>query len=333
VDGGRTHRGPQRDPPLVLKTGEPTGTQPLPIGGKDTPSEGVWQGGNETALMRLTLRAQHAIVPHIMSLITLMTDFGLKDGNVGVMKGVILGIAPQAQIVDLSHFISPQNVREAALILGRSAPFFPPETIHVVVVDPGVGTVRRPIAAQLGTQRFVGPDNGVITMLLEHAERQGWPVAFVHLDRSQFWLPEVSHVFHGRDIFAPVAAHLANGKALADVGAPVSDPLRLALPQPERTPTGWRGEIIHIDHFGNLASNILLEHLPEGLNAPQKIAVRLCGTQIRGLVKTFGERHPDELAALFGSTGNLIVSVVNGNAAEKLGAKVGDQFEVAWLVD
>jgi S-adenosylmethionine hydrolase len=282
--------------------------------------------------MRLTLRLRHAIVPG-MSLITLMTDFGLKDGNVGVMKGVILGLAPQAQIVDLSHLIPPQNVREAALILRRSAPYFPPKTIHVVVVDPGVGTSRRPIAAQLGAQRFVGPDNGVITLLLEHAERQGWPVAFIHLDRPQFWLPEVSHVFHGRDIFAPAAAHLANGAALSDLGTPVSDPLRLALPRPERTPAGWRGELIHIDHFGNLASNILVEHLPGWSDAPEKIAVRLCGTQIRGLVKTFGERAPGELAALFGSTGNLIVSVVNGSAAETLGAKVGDQLEVEWLAD
>jgi len=282
--------------------------------------------------MRLTPRPRHAIVPVSMSLITLMTDFGLKDGNVGVMKGVILGIAPQAQIVDLSHLISPQNVREAALILLRSAPYFPPGTIHVVVVDPGVGTSRRPIAAQLGTQRYVGPDNGAITLLLEHAERQGWPGAFVHLDRPQFWLPEVSHVFHGRDIFAPAAAHLANGAALSDLGTPVSDPVRLALPRPERTPAGWRGEIIHIDHFGNLASNILIEHLPGWLDAAEKITVRLRGVEIRGLVKTFGERTPGDLAALFGSTGNLIVAVVNGSAAEALGARVGDCFEVERLV-
>jgi S-adenosylmethionine hydrolase len=283
--------------------------------------------------MRLTPRSLRAIVPGSMSLITLITDFGLKDGNVGVMKGVILEIAPQAQIVDLSHLIPPQNIREAALILSRSAPYFPPKTIHVVVVDPGVGTDRRPIAAQLGTQRFVGPDNGVVTLLLEHAEQQGWATAFFHLDQPQFWLPEVSHVFHGRDIFAPVAAHLANGTALTAVGTPIDAPLRLALPRPERTPTGWRGEIIHIDHFGNLASNILVAHLSEWLSAPQKIAVRLGGVQIRGLVKTFGECSPGELVALFGSTGNLIVSVVNGSAAHSLGSKVGDPFEVAYLAD
>jgi hypothetical protein len=267
-----------------------------------------------------------------MSLITLMTDFGLKDGNVGVMKGVILGIAPRAQVVDLTHLIQPQNVPEAALILMRSAPYFPPETIHLVVVDPGVGTARRPIAAQLGTQRFVGPDNGVIAMLLEYAERQGWQTAFYHLDQPQFWLSEVSHVFHGRDIFAPSAAHLANGMALSALGTPISDPVRLALHRPERTLAGWLGEVIHVDHFGNVASNILIEHLHEWPDAPEKLTVRLCGREIRGLVRAFGERPSGELVALFGSTGNIIVSVVNGNAAEALGARVGDRFEVERLV-
>jgi hypothetical protein len=256
-----------------------------------------------------------------MRLLTLMTDFGLKDGNVGVMKGVILAIAQQAQIVDISHLIPAQNLAEAALILLRSAPYFPPETIHIVVVDPGVGTARRPMAARLGTQLFVGPDNGVITLLLEHAEAHGWPTEFVHLDKPEFWLPHVSHVFHGRDIFAPSAAHLASGRTLADLGTPLDDPLRLALPRPTRTSTGWRGEIIHIDHFGNAASNIRIEHLAG--NNPQRMMVQIGRVTIAGLVQTFGERPVGETVALFGSTGNLIVSVVNGNAAEQWGIQIG----------
>lgn len=283
--------------------------------------------------MSLTLYGRHAIVVVGMNLITLTTDFGLKDGNVGMMKGVILGIAPQAQIVDLSHFIAPQNIREAAIILARSAPFFPPLTIHVVVIDPGVGTERRPIAARLGTQYFVGPDNGAITLLLEHTERMGGHRAFIHLNRPQFWLPDVSHVFHGRDIFAPVAAHLANGEALSTLGKPVSDPVWLTLPQPKHTPTGWHGEIIYIDHFGNLASNIRIDHLQEWLHTPEKILARLCGIEISGLVKTFGEGAPGELVALFGSTGDLIVSVVNGSAAQKLGVKLGDEIFVDQLAE
>lgn len=261
-----------------------------------------------------------------LAVVTLTTDFGLKDGNVGVMKGVIWGIAPQAQIADLSHLIGPQNIPEAALILLRSAPYFPPGSIHVVVVDPGVGTARRPLAAQIGERFFVGPDNGVISMWLERAESQGELVHYVHLDRPQYWLPEVSHVFHGRDIFAPVAGHLAAGVALEALGTRLYDPLRLQLPQPERIPAGWRGELIHIDHFGNLASNIHAEHL-QGRRAA---TVRLCGVNIDSIVDTFGERAPGELVALLGSTGNLIVSVVNGSAAQRLQARIGDTVEVCF---
>lgn len=265
-----------------------------------------------------------------MSLITLTTDFGLKDGNVGVMKGVILGISPQVEIVDISHFISPQNVAEAALILLRSVPYFPPETIHTVVVDPGVGTERRPLAVRLGTQYLVVPDNGVLTLLLEYADQLGWLMEFVHLDRPEFWLPDVSHVFHGRDIFAPAAAHLANGKPLTTIGTSITDPVRLALPKPERMPDGWRGEVIHIDHFGNVAASIRQEHLAL-FPGEEPLVVKLAGESIQGLVDTFGERPSGELIALFGSTGNLIVSVVNGSAAERLGVKVGDSISVDCL--
>jgi len=253
-----------------------------------------------------------------------MTDFGLKDGNVGVMKGVIWSFAPQAQIADLSHLIGPQNIREAALILARSAPYFPSGTVHLVVVDPGVGTNRRPLAARLGEQYFVGPDNGVVTQYLEWVQARRLTVDFVHLDRPQFWLPEVSQVFHGRDIFSPVAGRLAAGMQLADLGSPLSDPHRLALPQPQRTPFGWQAEIIHIDHFGNLATNLRLEHLP-GI---ENITVRLAGVALQGLVRTFGDRPPGELVALYGSTGSLIVSEVNGSAAARLGARVGDPLQV-----
>lgn len=263
-----------------------------------------------------------------MPYITLMTDFGLKDGNVGVMKGVMHGIAPQAQIIDLSHQIGPQNIREATLILARSVPYFPQGTIHVVVVDPGVGTTRRPIAGRIGSQFFVGPDNGILTMWLEKAEDQHLESSFIHLDRPQFWLPEVSHVFHGRDIFAPSAAHLANGMALDQLGSPVSDPVRLHLPKPQTTSLGMVGEIIHIDHFGNLSTNIRREHLKTIAN----VTVHLGDAEIHGLVKTFGERPAGELVALFGSTGNLIISVVNGSAAARLGISTGEKVEIK-LID
>ena len=263
-----------------------------------------------------------------MAIITLMTDFGIKDGNVGVMKGVIWGICPQAQISDLSHTIGAQNVREAALILLRSAPYFPKSTVHVVVVDPGVGTARRPMAAKIGDWSYVGPDNGTITLLLDRAEKENWPCKFVRLDQTKYWLPNVSYVFHGRDIFSPVAAYLANGVSLSDLGTEFTDPIRLQLPQPQRIDNGWRGEIIHIDHFGNLASNIRVENLGDAIQNKDKIMVKLKSIEIKGMVNTFGERTEGEVVALLGSTGNLIVSVVNGNAATKLNVKVGDGIEV-----
>jgi len=261
-----------------------------------------------------------------MSIITLMTDFGLKDGNVGVMKGVIWKIAPEVQIADLSHLIQPQDVQEAALILSRTAPFFPPGTVHLAVVDPGVGTARRPLAGRLGEQFYVLPDNGLITLLLERAEAASDTVEFVHLDQSQYWLSRVSHVFHGRDIFAPCAAHLANGAFLQELGTPIHDLLRLKFPTPIRTSEGLQGEVIHIDHFGNLSTSIRRQHLGE----PARVRVHLGGVEINGLVRTFGERSSGELVALYGSTDYLIVSVVNGSAAQKLGVRVGDPVEVVF---
>lgn len=258
------------------------------------------------------------------SLVTLLTDFGLKDGNVGVMKGVIWNIAPGTQIADLSHQISPQNIPEAALILARSAPFYPPGTIHLVVVDPGVGTARRPIAGRIGPHYFVGPDNGVLTIWLEQVENSGQTSEFYLSNQPAYWRPEVSHVFHGRDIFAPLAGHLAAGVTLSALGPPVTDPIRLVLPKPQPHPTGWYGEVIHIDHFGNISTNIRYEHLGE----PETASFEIGSEHINGLVHTFGERSPGELIALYGSTGNLIFSVVNGSAADRLQVLIGAPVKV-----
>ncbi len=263
-----------------------------------------------------------------MPILTLTTDFGIKDGNVGVMKGVIWGICPGAEIADISHMIGPQNIPEAALILARSAPYYPAGTVHVVVVDPGVGTTRRPMAARIGDWYYVGPDNGTVTLLLQRAKDEGKGAEFVELNDPKYWLPSVSHVFHGRDIFAPCAAYLAKGVPLSDLGTGIDDPIVLQLPQPQRHGDGWSGEIIHVDHFGNLASNVRVEHLAAALNQKEKIVVRLGNTEIIGLVDTFGERPVGQVVALLGSTGNLIVSVVNGSAASRLGARVGDRLEV-----
>lgn len=259
-----------------------------------------------------------------MNIVSLLTDFGTQDGNVGVMKAVIWGIAPRAQITDLSHAVPPQNIRHAALLLARSAPYFPDDSVHCVVVDPGVGTGRRPIAARLGRQRYVAPDNGVLTLALAEAEAAGLEIELVHLDQPQFWREEISKVFHGRDIFAPVAGHLAAGVPLVALGTPMDDPVRIDWPQPARTDRGWKTEVIYIDRFGNLVTGLKREVLGDR----QKLQVRLRGQSVPGLVGTFGERPPGTLTALYGSTGYLIVAEVNGSAQARLEADVGDPVDV-----
>jgi len=259
-----------------------------------------------------------------MTVITLTTDFGIGDHEAGVLKGVIWTIAPRVQIADLSHGITPHDIFEAALLLWRVAPYFPDGTIHLVVVDPGVGTSRRGIAARLGSQYFVGPDNGLLTMVMSRVQKANQEIAIVHLDKPEYWLPEVSRVFHGRDLFAPIAAHLASGVPLSSLGTLIDDPVRIEIPQPLHTPRGWHGQIIHKDHFGNLTTNLTLGHL----KSKKEVMLIIKGEQISGLVSTFGERPTGTLVALMDSSGFLAISVVNGNAAQVLNAAIGDGLEV-----
>jgi S-adenosylmethionine hydrolase len=262
-----------------------------------------------------------------MAIITLMSDLGLKDGNVAVMKGIIWQIAPSAQIVDICHLIQPQNIQEAALIIYRAALYFPPNSIHVIVVDPGVGTSRRPIAAKIGTQYFICPDNGVLTLFLDDADNHSCVIESVHLDKSQFWLPEVSYVFHGRDIFAPIAAHLFNGLELSAIGSRINDLKRFKFPYAIRVGNGWQGEIIYIDNFGNIVTSILK---PQA-EMQNKIIIKLCGVEIHGFVNTFGEKLPGETITFFGCDNKLIIAIVNGNAARKISANIGDSVEMTFL--
>jgi len=259
-----------------------------------------------------------------MGCITLTTDFGLHDGYAGVMRGVIWGIAPLARVADLSHQVGPQNILEGALILSRHGRFFPPGTIHIGVVDPGVGTPRRPIAARLGGQYFTGPDNGLCSLLLDEAEKAGGSVEIIHLDQPRYWLPEVSAVFHGRDIFAPVAAHLLNGVPLNKMGTPIEDPVRLHIPRPVREGNRRLARVLYIDIFGNIAANIRHEDLGEftGFN------LDISGVSVRRFVYAYGEAAPGELVALIGSSGYLEVAEVNGNASRRLGVAAGDPIVV-----
>ncbi len=263
-----------------------------------------------------------------MGIVTLTTDFG---GSPGVMKGVIWGIAPDVKIADLSHTIEPQNVLQAALQLNRQVYYFPEDTIHVVVVDPGVGTSRRPIAAQIGPQRFVCPDNGVLTPMFERAEREGWPVKIVHTNRPAFWLPTVSDIFHGRDIFSPVAAHWAAGVEQTSMGEAIDDPVRIELPYPQRTTKGIVGEVtLLFKHFGNIITSIHRDAF-DGID-PHVARVRIGGVDIEGVSRTFGDHEPGTLISLFGSSDYLMIAVVNGRALDRLDIDVGAPVEVTFTI-
>lgn len=261
-----------------------------------------------------------------MKCITLLTDFGLQDGYVGVMKGVMLSIAPETRLIDISHEIHPQDVLEASLVLERAAPYFPAGTVHLAVVDPGVGTQRRPIAARLGGGFFVGPDNGLLTGLVETAEREKAAVQVVHLNQPRYWLPQVSNVFHGRDIFAPVAAHIANGVELEAMGTPIHDEVRLQRPLPKFEHGRWLGQVLIIDRFGNLSTNITRQDLRD----THQVEVIIKNQSITSLVLAFGNAQPGEQVALIDSDDRLCICVVNGSAAAVLKAAVGDPVEV-WI--
>jgi hypothetical protein len=256
-----------------------------------------------------------------LPIITLTTDFGLADGYVAAMKGVILGIAPQATVIDITHQIEPQNVREAAYVLRTALPYFPPGAVHVAVVDPGVGSVRRAMAARAGGSLLVGPDNGVFTYAMQDA---GQPVACVHLDNPTYWLPHVSRTFHGRDIFSPVAAHLANGVPLEALGSPIDDPVRFDVQPPRRAPDGsLHGQVIHVDRFGNLVSNI-----PGDWLAGKLWIVHIAGRQIIGPSLTYADAAPGQLLTLVSSDGTLEVAVRDGNAAARLGVAASEPITV-----
>lgn len=252
-------------------------------------------------------------------MITLTTDFGAADGYVGAMKGVMLSIAPSATLVDISHDIAPGNIQQAAFVLYTAAPYFPPGTIHVVVVDPGVGSARRAIAARTRSATFVAPDNGVLSLCLAEEDMQ---VDYRQLSNPAYHR-QVSHTFHGRDIFAPVAAHLLNGVAFDDLGAAVTDPVIVSPPPVIHEPGGGaRGEVWHVDCFGNLVTTI------KARDFTPRITVEIAGQRIEGLARTYAERAPGELLALVGSSGHLEIAVRDGSAARRLNARAGTPLRV-----
>jgi len=255
-------------------------------------------------------------------IITLTTDFGLSDHFVGVMKGVILGIQPAAQLIDVSHGVAPYEIGDGAFTIAQAYRYFPKKTIHVVVVDPGVGSARRPILAEMAGQYFVAPDNGVLSMIYareKHTVR--------HLTNDRYFLQPVSRTFHGRDVFSPVAAHLAAGVKPAQFGKRIGDYLRTSFDQPAQTGKHtWTGVILKADHFGNLATNFHIDQFPSLRTHAFSLMVGL--QPITRLALTFSECAPDELFAIVGSAGYLEVAASQGSAAKALGCGAGSPVEL-----
>ena len=262
-------------------------------------------------------------------IITLLTDFGLYDGYVAIMKGVILGIAPQALLVDITHDVPPQAVGEAAYLIQASYRYFPAGTVNLVVVDPGVGSERRAIAVETPEVCFVGPDNGVLAPVIEEGRGQyGDRVKLVQLSDPRFWLPEISATFHGRDIFAPVAAHLLNGVPLSSLGPPIQSFQPGLIQSPRAGEDGAvHGQIVHVDRFGNCITNVTTQHLAE-YSLRDRLLIEVGGQQVRGLYRTYSAGPMGIPLALIGSNGHLELAIRNGHAARSLGVAAGDYLTV-----
>jgi S-adenosylmethionine hydrolase len=260
-----------------------------------------------------------------VTVITLTTDFGTGSPYVAAMKGVILSINPWATVVDLTHDVRPQDVRQGALVLDDVTGRFPPESVHVAVVDPGVGTDRAIVYAKIGHRHFVAPDNG----LLSRVARRIPPSKIVRIANPEQWLQPVSATFHGRDIMAPVAARLSSGLDPDQLGPPHERLVMLDWPEPAVSPGVIEGEVLDVDSFGNLVTNIGSDLLAHVL-ADQHPRIQLGEHQVKGILTTYGDRPRGTLVALVGSTGRLELAIVGGSAASTLGASVGDRVAVRW---
>lgn len=259
----------------------------------------------------------------VQPVITLLSDFGTADGYIGAVKGVILSINPRAGLVDITHDVPAQDILGGALALAAAAPYFPRGTIHLAVVDPGVGSERKPIVIQHQGHYLVGPDNGLLTLAFSETP----PQAVYHLTRKKRFLDSVSRTFHGRDIFAPVAAHLSRGVPPQELGEPLSSWVNIELPRPRIKESTLMGEVIHIDRFGNLITNIKEQDLPP-LDGTDALTIRFEGRILEGVKQSYAQADEGELLAVIGGGGYLEISQNRGNAAMSLGMGPGTPVEV-----
>jgi S-adenosyl-L-methionine hydrolase (adenosine-forming) len=259
-----------------------------------------------------------------MKLITLTTDFGVGDWFVGTMKGVIASLAPKVAVVDLTHGVSPGDIRAGAFALAAAYAYFPAGTIHVAVVDPGVGSRRGALAVKTARYLFVGPDNGVLSWAM-----RGEEVIAVHaLENERFFLDTLSRTFHGRDVFAPVAAHLSRGVAIRRLGRPRADWVRLPWAEPRKTRQGLAGEILYVDRFGNAITNIDAARVGSLAGPSGRLTVWRKGKPLCAVAGFYGAVSPGKPVGIVGSSGFLEVAVNGGSAAERLRLRIGDLLEV-----
>lgn len=268
------------------------------------------------------------------NIITLLSDFGIADHYVSAMKGAILSINPKATIVDISHQVPPQDIAQAAYLLDNAWRYFPKGAIHLIVVDPGVGSQRKIVILQHPQAFFVAPDNGVLSYVLAEEKRPARSVSYsvkrvklsaglraMTLSNRRFWRSEVSNTFQGRDIMAPVAAHLSRGVPLEEFGEPITELMAFPVLRPRRSHDALTGHIIHIDSFGNLITDVRSADLPS-----RNVSIEVAGHHIQGLVRYYAQK--DGLVALIGSSDRLEIALRNGSAAAFTGAKVGDEVVV-----
>lgn len=246
-------------------------------------------------------------------IITLTTDFGLRDPYVGIMKGVILSINREARVIDISHQVIAGNVLQASGLIQEAYPFFPAGTVHVAIVDPGVGGERRPISVDTGKHLFVGPDNGLFWPIIERVTE----ATVIHLRNEEYFFSKISNTFHGRDIFAPVAAHLSRGVDTKEMGPEIRDPVQLRLPRPIRKGDLLCGQVIRVDRFGNLITNIHRRAL-EAFLGNETPVIQVENQTIEGIRKTYSEARPGETLALIGSSEYLEIAVNLGRACDRL---------------
>jgi S-adenosylmethionine hydrolase len=261
-----------------------------------------------------------------VGIITLTTDFGERDPYVGMMKGVILSINPKARIVDITHGITPGSILEGGTIIKQAYPYFPSGTVHVGVIDPGVGGERRQIAVASKGHYFVGPDNGLFWPAIEDSPS----AVVIQLTEKRFWMDAVSSTFHGRDIFAPVAARLSQGIDLFLMGEKVDNPAALDYPRVRRKQDLLAGEVIRVDHFGNLITNITADELAEFLSS-EGLSVAIGGLVLKEIHITYNDVPEGEPLALIGSSNVLEIAVNRGSARAELGdtCRIGSKVTVS----